>query len=753
MKKMKRVMNRLKLTLIFALGICGAVHGSTTPTKVSVESHGEPMIMPTREMRAETIYMMRCMEELHYNHKDISLLDHKEVLSDYMAELDINHMIFLQKEVNGFVKRFSPTLDIFISGGSLMPAFTIFDQYRRDHYGRLDWIAKRLGQNWNFSTDEYYAPDRKHAPWPTDQVEADILWEKRLKYELLNEMMNSESRVSESEKQGQLKATMEALTKALEIISKRYENLRTALKDFDSWLIEEIFLNSLSHMYDPHSSFLSKTSLDDFNIALLNSLVGIGIVLIDDNGTCIIKELHPGGPASMSKQLKPGDKILAVAQGIDGEFVDIVGMRLYKSVKLMRGEKGSTVRLKMQPVDASPGDYKIVQLVRDEIHLMATRASGKLFTFDLNGQNVNVGVIDLPAFYGNDPNSDKQDADTTSDMRYLIGKLKEKNIVGLIVDLRQNSGGFLEQAVNTSGLFIKTGPVVQIRDSFGKIENLCDEDESIEWDGPLIVLTSTHSASASEIFVGALRDHRRAITVGDPTTHGKGSVQMILPMNKFFSSFHDDSLGAARVTVQKWYLPTGNSTQLNGVPTDIQIPSFDAYLPIRESDLPHALSCDSVPAAKFAYEETAKKLNYFVDPKIIEALKERVEERKSHLEEFKILDERIAHFRENLNQKEVSLNIEKRRQKSQSDLQFKRRIKAELEGLIAKDDYKFEKVRLEDDKEEEGKEVYEIKQDAVVLPELDVQLRECLRIMRDWYEMLHPECTQLKIDLMCPLIE
>ena len=370
---------------------------------------------------------------------------------------------------------------------------------------------------------------------------------------------------------------------------------------------------------------------------------------------------------------------------------------------------------------------------------MDTRASGKLFTFDLNGRQVSIGVISLPAFYGNDPNGSEQNADTTSDMRYLIGKLKERGIVGLIIDLRQNSGGLLEQAVGTSGLFIETGPVVQVRDSLGKIENLCDEDATIEWGGPLIALTSSHSASASEIFVGALHDHRRAIIVGDPATHGKGSVQMILPMSKFFNSFHDkNTLGAARVTVQKWYLPTGNSTQLNGVLADIQVTSFEAYLPVRESDLPRALNCDSIPAAKFDYEARAKKFNYFVDPQLIEAVRERSERRKAELEEFKVLDERIAHFRQNLNQRDVSLNLEKRRQEALAELQFKHEIKAKLEELISRDDYSFEKIRLENDAEDTPKEVYDIKQD-IVIPEFYVQLRECLRIMKDWFEILHPE--------------
>lgn len=697
----------------------------------------EKTVMPTHEMRAETIYMTRCMEELHYNHKDIALLDHKEILIDYISELDVHRMILLQKEVDDFIKRFASTLDIFVTGGSLMPAFTIFDQYRKDAYIRLDWINERLQKDWDFSVDETYCPERKEAKWPDSQFEADMLWEKRLKYELLNEMMSSEYKLSNykeiSEEKLQTERDKEALVAAIKTISKRYENIKNALKDFDSWLVEEIFLNSIAHMYDPHSSFLSKPSLDDFNIMLRNSLVGIGAVLMDDNGTCVIKELYPGGPASLSKKLKVGDKILSVAQGEEGEFIDIVGMRLYKSVKLIRGKKDSVVRLKVQPVDASPGDYKIVSLIRDEIHVTETRASGKLFSFEVDESKVNIGVVLLPAFYGNDPNSEIQNADTTSDMKYLINAMKKKQMDGLIIDLRQNSGGFLDQAVTASGLFIVDGPVVQVRDSSGAIENLCDDDTSIEWGGPLITLISSNSASASEILVGALHDHRRAIIVGDPSTHGKGSVQAILPMNAFFHSFHEkDQLGAARVTVQKWYLPTGGSTQLKGVKADIALPSFEAYLPIKEYDLPHALSWDSIPAANFNYEEAAKKYHYFVDPEIISFLKQKVDDRLETLQELQDFNTLIAHFKQNIaDQKEVSLNLKKRREKALSDLRFKADMKQKLEKILESDDFKFEKIHLPVAVESEANEIFDPNK-SEVLPDIDIQLRECLRIMRDW---------------------
>ncbi len=698
-------------------------------------AHEDTIMVPTHEMRAETIYMARCMEELHYNHKDLSMLDNKEILIDYMSELDWHRMFFLQQDIDDFTKRFAPTLDIFVSGGSLMPAFTIFEHYRKCAYSRLDWIKERLKGPWDFSINETYAPDRKEAAWPVNKFEADVLWERRLKYELLNEMIGSEYKLSNNEKeedeQFSKERDEEALKAAIETISTRYDNLRMALRDFDSWLVEEIFLNSISHMYDPHSSFLSKSSLEDFDVLLRHFLIGIGATLMDDNGMCVIRELSPGGPASLSKKLKVGDKILAVAQGEEGQFVDIVGMRLYKSVKLIRGEKGTVVRLKIQPIDSEPGNYKIVSLVRDEIHLNETRASGKLFSFGEEEDPIKIGVIILPVFYSNDPNSAEHETDTTADMKYLINILKQRGIDGLIIDLRQNSGGFLEQAIAASDLFIANGPVVQVRDSFGTIENLCGEDDSIDWAGPLITLTSSNSASAAEIFVGALRDHHRAILVGDPTTHGKGSVQVILPMSQYFRSLSDkNELGAARVTVQKWYLPTGGSTQLKGVDVDIILPSFEAYLPGKESDLPHALSWDSIPAAKFDYEKEARQHNYFVEASLVEFLKERVNERLDTLPEFALLNERIAHFNQNLDQKEISLNIEQRRQKSISDMQFKANVKEKLENLIKQDDYKYEKISLLDNEPEES-EVFDPQKDDN-LPDFDVQMRESLRIMCDW---------------------
>ena len=717
------------LSTQFAFADCASAAGNDTHL-VPCE---EQTMVPTSGMRAETIYMARCMEELHYNHKDLSLLDNKEVLVDYMSELDWHKMFFLQKDVEDFIKRFSSTLDIFVSGGSLMPAFVIFDAYRKCAYARLDWIKDRLDKGWDFTVDETYTPDRRKASWPATEFEADVLWEQRLKYELLNEMMGNKSESSDEklvQDGGEL--DREALFNAKDTIAKRYDNLRTFLKDFDSWLVEEIFLNSISHMYDPHSSFLSKTSLDDFNILLRHFLVGIGATLMDDNGVCVIKELFPGGPASLSKKLKVGDKILAVAQGEDGEFVDIVGMRLYKSVKLIRGDKGTVVRLKVQPVDAGPGDYKIVSLVRDEIHLNERRASGQLFLLGDDKHPIKVGVILLPVFYGDDPNSTEKHGDTTSDIKYLINALKAREIDGLVLDLRQNSGGFLEQAITASGLFIVNGPVVQVKDSFGTVENLCDEDSSIDWSGPLIVLTSSHSASAAEILAGALHDHHRAILVGDPTTHGKGSVQVILPMDQYFHSLREkDELGAARVTVQKWYLPTGGSTQLKGVKADITLPSFDAYLPGKESDLPHALSWDSISAAKFDYEAEAKQHHYYVEQSLIDFLKERVDERVATLPEFELLNERIEHFRENLDEKAISLNLDKRRQKSKDDQQFKLMVKERLEKLIEQCNYESEKIILSTD-DEESSEVLDPTEEDDSLPEFDVQLRESLRIMCDW---------------------
>ncbi|MDR2628731.1 MAG: carboxy terminal-processing peptidase, partial [Puniceicoccales bacterium] len=676
-------MNKIFKTFHSILAVIVLYFGQKACLQATSVAEVENSLFPTREMRAETIYMVRCMEELHLEHKTISLLDNRTIMIEFLSELDHGKMIFLQKDVDALVKKFVPTLDIFVSGGSLMPAFNAFEKFRTIFYGRMDWVFTRMDEGFDFSKDDFISLNRKDCNWPQTEEEADILWEKRLKFDVINEAMSLRKLNKSRDKNGgsldetltsvenfgkNIKGTCdlsdqsmgngieEFLDEAIKNVKRRYENLRRTYKDFDSWVLQEMFLNSISKMYDPHTSFLSKDSFEDLSTHIHNSLIGIGAELRDENGECTIEKLMPGGPAKLSGEIKAGDKIVAVAQGDNGEFVDIVGLRLYKTVKLLRGKKDTVVRIKLETVS---GDSKVVRLVRDHIKLNATRAQAKYFELKQGDDNIaKIGVIELPSFYGDANPNNNQYVYANKDIKTLLEMLKNKGIDGLILDLRQNGGGLLNQAVSVTGLFIKTGPVVQVKDSFGKIEQFYDENEDVAWGGPLIILSSSMSASASEILIGALHDHRRAIIVGAEATYGKGSVQVALDMNTFFNSLGGNKdLGAAYITIQKWYLPTGISTQLKGVPADIKLPSLDECFHKREADYPWALNCDTIPPIEFDYDSGLEKNRCYVTDDLISKLSETSKTRQSSLEEFALWNKRIKHYDDIVNRKEFSLKI------------------------------------------------------------------------------------------------
>lgn len=708
-------------------------------SKVEYKTKHLEKLEPTSSMRAETIYIVRCLEELHYKHRDVSALSNDEIITEYMSSLDFNKLFFTKDDVDNFKKRFGATLDIFIGGGSLTPAFTIFETYRERVNDRMAWIFQKLEQSFDFSTDETYTPDREKLDWPLSKIEADMLWEQKIKYDFINELL------TENKKKDAKEETFEKkYADAKETISKRYKSLEKNINTFDSWFVEELFLNSITTLYDPHSSFMSKDTYDDFNMIMHNSLVGIGAVLSYENDFCIVKQIYDGSPADKSKQIKAGDKIVAVAQGEDGDFVDIVGMRLNKSVKLIRGEKGTIVRLKIQPADSDPGDRKIVSLVRDHIELSEKRAHAKLFTIKTDTKEHKIGLIIMPSFYG--PNEECEKSALADDTKELILKLKNHGAEGIIVDIRNNGGGFIDQAVSLTGLFIDSGPVVMVKNSFGTIEHYDDNDNSVFWDGRLIALTSTNSASASEIFVGALRDYERALIVGSPTTHGKGSVQAVLPMEKYFASQPNiTDLGAAKITIQKWYRPTGQSTQLRGVESDISLDSYDVYLPVKESDLPHALEYDSVQPANFNFCDAAKRLKFRVTKDLVQILSEKSKERQETLDEFAVKNEDMQRFRKNVEQKEFSLNLAGREDKKLTENALKSEIKKKFDDLKSKYDYTFVDIDLDavatkksekhNDNEYDDETVYDDDNNYYNVKDFDVNLRESLRIMSNWIDM------------------
>lgn len=731
------------------------------PTGVQVDSTRPLQTSPS--MVEDTRYLIEALEKAHYRQMPISRVQGTDIIAAYLETLDRNRLFLTAEDVDEFNLRFGTTIIELLRRGNLYPALLIFEHYRNRVNDRIEWIYGRLDEPFDFSTSESFEPDRSEQDWPKDIATADELWDRRLKYELLNEILSShssESSVSimdpimdieysdseaipgETTTEGgkepeEEKSFEELLAEAIGNVRKRYERLQRSIRDFEAHEIQEAYLSALATQYDPHSTFLSADSREDFSIAMGNSLVGIGAVLTDEDGYTTIRELVPGGPAEECGLLHPNDRIVGVAEG-DGEMVDIIGMKLRKVVKMIRGDKGSVVRLLIRPADGDPAERRVVTLVRDEIHLTANLASARLYSVPADdGSEIRIGVIDLPAFYGSVDGKDSPS--TTEDVRELIEALKKSNVEGIVLDLRRNGGGMLKEAIDLTGLFIPLGPVVQVRSSDGTTRVFSDRNPMVAWEGPLAVLTSRYSASASEIVAGALRNYRRALIIGESSTHGKGTVQTIFEFDPAFKR------GAAKVTVQKYYLPDGSSTQIKGVPSDVVLPGFNEALPIGESDLKNAMEWDILDRLPF---DSHLRLGWDgepIDDQLIVWLSARSRERQQSLEEFQFLNRSIEWFTQRQEQKAFSLNYEERLAQMKMDNEFREQMRSERKKL-AESNFDYEEFLLESvknvmDEEAEDQEMTEADDDeSQESAPLDIHLRECLRIVADWITLFeNPE--------------
>ncbi len=679
----------------------------------------------TPVMRLETRTLVQLLEVYHYNKDAVTPADFPQLITDYMKEgLDPQRLFFTAEDEKNFRAQYGPRIQTDLAYlGNIDTAFTLFQTYEERVKARTAWIFEELKKNYDFTTQEVYAPDRSKNEFPANAAAADELWRRRIKFEILQDVPSKKT-------QEDAKAS----------IHKRYERMLKNVGDIEPLDIQEQFLSAFTRMYDPHSSYLSSDTLQDFSIQMKLSLIGIGAVLgIEDDGNCVVKEVKAGSPADLSGQIRTNDKIVAVQQQ-GGEAIEVIGMKLRRIVDMIRGAKGTKVTLTVLPHDAVDATKtKEVHIIRDVIKLDEARATASIY--DLPGENnqtVPVGVITLNSFYG--PSEDTADTAAnknaaTQDVAELIGKLKAQGIKALVVDLRRNGGGLLSEAVDLTGLFIEQGPVVQVRDSMGRLQVDSDTNASVTYDGPLAVLTSRFSASASEIFAGALQNYGRAVIIGDSTTHGKGTVQAVLEMKNFLPRLSQNitNTGAAKLTYQKFYLPNGSSTQKKGVTPDITLPSIDDFLPIGEADLPHALMWDEIKSTPFDGHALAKA---FVQP-----LLEASHERQQSLEEFAYWKKNIDWSKERLEQKNISLNLTQRQALKQADDDFKKTMDAERERL-AKNNYASREVKLDSvlktavatPKEKPAPGADDGDTDALdeeTQAKLDVHLRETLRVVTD----------------------
>lgn len=676
----------------------------------------------TPVMKLETRTLVQMLEYFHYNKDAVRATDYPQLITDYMAELDPQRLFFTTEDEDSFRRQYGPRIETDLAYlGNIDCAFEIYQIYQKRVQARVNWIFDRLTENFDFTTQESYAPDRSKLPFPANASAADDIWRRRIKFEILQDVLAK-------------KTTADAKTK----IKKRYERMLKNVSEIEPMDVQEMFLSSLTRMYDPHSSYFSSDSLQDFSIQMKLSLVGIGAVLsIEDDGNCVVREVVPGGPAFNSGQIHMNDKIVAVKQK-GGETIEVIGMKLRRIVDMIRGDKDTQVTLTILPHDAvDTSKTKEVLITRDVIKLNSARASAAIFDLPgVNEQTDRIGVITLNSFYGPSEDSTGQETQNTAttDVAELIGKLKQEGIKALVIDLRRNGGGLLSEAVDLTGLFIPRGPVVQVRDSLGKLTVDNDTNDLVAFDGPLAVLTSHFSASASEIFAGALQNYGRAVIIGDSSTHGKGTVQAVMEMKNYLPRLSQDAIdtGAAKLTVQKFYLPNGSSTQKKGVTPDITLPSIEDLLPIGESDLPHALVWDEIKTTQF---EGKALPGTFIQP-LLAASKER----QNSLEEFSLLKKNIDWFKTKQAQKEVSLNLAEREASKTTDDSFKQLMDAERDRL-AKNNYVFREIKLDSVLKSEAAgvttptitvddgdgETSENESKA----KLDIPLRETLRVVSD----------------------
>jgi carboxyl-terminal processing protease len=600
-----------------------------------------PAIAASRETVAMSVG--RLLEEGHYTRQKLTDEVSRKFLQTYLEMLDFSHLFFTQKDVDELNAKYGTSIAGDVLLGNLKPAYDIYALYTKRVDDRVAKIKELLKQPIDFKSNATVELSRQKSSWPKDEAEADQLWRGRISNELLQEHLSEHP-----------------IEPPAQLVARRYERLARNVHEEDKDEQMKLYLDALAQAYDPHSEYLSKADMKNFSINMGLSLVGIGAMLRSEDGYAKIESLVPGGPAQVDGRLKVGDRITAVAQG-PADFVDVREMRLDKVVEMIRGKKGTHVRLLVIPSDATdPSRRKNVELVRDEIKLKDQEARADIIIRkDENGDPIKLGWLTLPSFYAD---MDKHQKSTTRDVLALLKRLKKENIAGLVIDLRRNGGGSLEEALSLTGLFLKSGPIVQTKDYNGSIRVSANPDPGIAYSGPMVVLISRQSASASEIFAAALQDYGRAVIVGDKNTFGKGTVQTILPIGRFASLLgsHSDEDGALKLTIQKFYRVAGGSTQLHGVASDIVLPSLSDLPEFGEGALKNALPYDEV--AKARYTKWSDSHSLFIDQ-----LRRRSEERIKGDPEFHYVMEDMDRLRHKLDENRISLNEDARKKELQDD--------------------------------------------------------------------------------------
>lgn len=588
-----------------------------------------PKLIPTKVQSQTIVDVIAQLNARHYRNQAIDDSLSTRFLESYIDSLDPAHMFFYTKDVEN-LKKHSLKYDDYFRKGKLEEGFEVYRTYRARVVSRLESAIEMLADEnvkFDFNAKDEIILDRSELPWPTTQAEADELWYMRTKLSLLN-----------------LKLAGKTLEEAKETVTKRYKNQLNRILQQDSADVFEIMVNSLTLLFDPHTNYWSPRTSENFNINMSLSLEGIGAVLQSEDEFTKVVSLVPGGPASKQGQLKPADRIVGVGQGDEGEVVDVTGWRLDEVVDRIRGPKNTVVRLEVLPAKESNGETAIIRIKRDEVKLEDQAAKKGVLELSDEERLYKIGVINLPAFYINFDKANSRDPDyrsSTRDVSRLLDELQAEGVDGIILDLRNNGGGSLREATMLTDLFIDHGTVVQIRTPDGYIARHNHARLRAKYRGPLIVLVNRLSASASEIFAGAIQDYDRGLIVGTQT-FGKGTVQSVAPTVE----------GKIKLTESKFYRVSGDSTQHRGIIPDIELPMLVDMKEVGESAYDNALPWDTIhPVPHAKYFDLDASIPY-----LTEAHKKRI----AHDPDFNYLLDQIAVMEENKRKKAVSLNEKQR---------------------------------------------------------------------------------------------
>ena len=656
---------------------------------------------PEKEYKATALEIVARLGVGHYN--EITLNDRfsQQVFNKFFDDLDPMRMFFLQSDITK-LEALSKKIDDHLRSGDTAPFFQIYNQYSAKAVKRYIKVIQQLDQglDFDFGKNEFVQVDRGDEPWATTEEQLDDLWRKRLKNGWLS-----------------LKLAGKDDKKIYSLLRKRYMNSLNQISQVKSSDVFEMAINSYASLFDPHTQYFSPINSENFNIRMKLSLEGIGALLKKEDEYTQIVRLIPAGPADKSKLLKAGDKVVGVAQG-DDEMVDIIGWRLDDVVNLIRGEKGTTVRLNVISGNTEDlGSAKVVSIVRDTVKLEDKAAKKNIIEVTQGGRKLKIGVIDLPtfyvdfnAYYAGDPNYKS----TTRDVKKLVNELKQEGIDGLVIDLRDNGGGSLTEAYTLTGLFIKSGPVVQVKDAREEVSKYGDYDGQITYDGPLTVLVNRLSASASEIFAGAIQDYRRGIVVG-VQTFGKGTVQHLAQLGR----------GQLKYTQAKFYRVSGESTQNQGVVPDISFPALYDVSEIGESSLEHAMPWDSIKPMRYSQYKSFER--YI--PELIQRHNKRMESDP----ELVFLTDQLGLVEKAREKKQLSINKSIRKQERE-DL---KKTRLEIENKKRKSLGQELLTELEDDDvdSEEEQERDALLEDEKEKEDTDPLLDEATKVMADLIEL------------------